>query len=60
MRGKALKFAIIMGVVGAIGIALGAKTLGDTSTAPPPPKPDVGRGRAAWEVAESARAGPPG
>jgi len=40
MRGKALKFAIIMGaVVGAIGIALGAKTLGDTFTAPPPPKP---------------------
>ena len=40
MRGKVLKFAIIMGaVVGAIGIALGAKTLGDTSTAPPPPKP---------------------
>ena len=39
MRGKALKFAIIMGVVGAIGIALGAKTQEDTSTAPPPPKP---------------------
>jgi hypothetical protein len=30
---------IIMGVVGAIGIALGAKTQEDTSTAPPPPKP---------------------
>jgi len=40
MRGKAMKFAIIMGVVGAIGIAsLGAKTQEDTSTAPPPPKP---------------------
>lgn len=38
MRGKALKFAIIMGaVVGAIVIALGAKTQEDTSTAPPPP-----------------------
>ena len=34
-----MKFAIIMGVVCAIGIALGAKTQEDTSTAPPPPKP---------------------
>jgi len=40
MRSKVLKFAIIMGaVVGAIGIALGAKTQENTSTAPPPPKP---------------------
>ena len=39
MRGKASKFAIIMGVVGAIGVALGAKTQEDASKAPPPPKP---------------------
>ena len=40
MRGKALKFAIIVGgVVGATVIALGAKTQEDTSTAPLPPKP---------------------
>jgi hypothetical protein len=40
MRGKALKFVGIMGgVVGAIVIAFGAKTLVDTSTVPPPPKP---------------------
>ena len=37
MRGKALKLVIITGgVVGAIVIALGAKTLVDTSTVPPP------------------------
>jgi hypothetical protein len=39
MRSKALKFAIIMGVVCAIGIALRARTQENTSTAPPPPKP---------------------
>jgi hypothetical protein len=39
MRGKALKLAVVGGVVGAIVIALGAKTLVDTSTVPPPPKP---------------------
>lgn len=40
MRGKALKFVSILGgVVGVIVIALGAKTLVDTSTGPPPPKP---------------------
>jgi hypothetical protein len=39
MRGKALKLAIVGGVVGAIVIALGAKTLVDTSTVPPSPKP---------------------
>jgi hypothetical protein len=38
MRGKALKLAIVGGVVGAIVIALGAKTLVDTSTVPPSPK----------------------
>lgn len=40
MRGKAFIFAIIIGaVVGAIVIALGAGTLVDNSTGPPPPKP---------------------
>lgn len=40
MRSKALKFVSITGgVVGAIVFAIGAKTLVDTSTATPPPKP---------------------
>jgi hypothetical protein len=40
MRSKASKLMIITGgVVGAISIALAAKTLVDTSSVPPPPKP---------------------